>query len=139
VQSISFSPHPNCLTPCEIAFIRYTDTPDEHWMIGFHPTDKSIVFATGGSGHAYKVRMISASPHPQKLKPCLLRSTFQQFFPIIGRLVADVIQGVLPDDLVAKFAVDRSYDATITMMGSRRERVPELDEDQLCEPEDLLP
>jgi len=90
----------------------YLDTPNEDWVIGFHPTDRSLAFATGGSGHAYK------------------------FFPVIGRLVADAIQGKLPDDLVKKFAVNRRLRDKETW----RKRVPELlDEDHLCTPEDLLP
>jgi len=93
----------------------YSDTPDEDWMIGFHPTDKSVVFATGGSGHAYK------------------------FFPVIGRLVADLIQGTLSADLISKFSIDRLSDVTATMLETRRDDIPELDENQLCEPEDLLP
>ena len=44
-----------------------------------------MFFATGGSGHAYK------------------------FLPVIGRLVADAIEGKLPDELVKKFAVDRVW------------------------------
>ena len=57
---------------------------------------------------------------------------------MVGRLVVDAIQGTLPDDLVNKFAVDRSSHAT-TIVETRRERIPELEEDQLCTPEDLLP
>ena len=34
---------------------RYTDTPDDDWIIGYHPTDSGVLLATGGSGHAYKV------------------------------------------------------------------------------------
>ena len=48
-------------------------------------TAMGLFFATGGSGHAYK------------------------FLPVIGRLVADAIEGKLPDELVKKFAVDRVW------------------------------
>lgn len=34
---------------------RYTDSPDGDWVIGVHPEDRSLVLATAGSGHAYKV------------------------------------------------------------------------------------
>lgn len=37
--------------------LRYSDTADEDWVIGFHPKDPSIVIASGGSGHAYKVHL----------------------------------------------------------------------------------
>lgn len=33
----------------------YTDTPDANWLIDFHPEHPGLLFATGGSGHAYKV------------------------------------------------------------------------------------
>jgi sarcosine oxidase/L-pipecolate oxidase len=60
-----------------------------------------------------------------------------QFFPVIGKLMADVIEGVLPDDLVKKFAVGRPSNET-TVEDCRRDSVPELDEDDLCTLEDLL-
>ena len=36
-------------------YLRYNDTPDGDWIIGRDPADSSLLFATGGSGHAYKV------------------------------------------------------------------------------------
>lgn len=33
---------------------RYTDSPDEDWLIGSDPVDPSLMLATAGSGHAYK-------------------------------------------------------------------------------------
>jgi hypothetical protein len=36
---------------------RYTDSPDSAWHIGVHPADPGLFFATGGSGHAFKVRL----------------------------------------------------------------------------------
>jgi hypothetical protein len=42
---------------------RYTDSPDGDWVIGFHPLDSSVVLATAGSGHAYKVRAMCLVPH----------------------------------------------------------------------------
>ncbi|KAJ4483807.1 FAD dependent oxidoreductase [Lentinula aciculospora] len=92
----------------------YNDSPDSDWIIGRHPTDSSIMFATGGSGHAFK------------------------FFPVIGRIVADAIQGTLDPSLARKFAfnreithVDHSRDGT----GMLRE---ELDVNQLYGPEDAI-
>jgi sarcosine oxidase/L-pipecolate oxidase len=64
----------------------------------------------------------------------------EQFFPVIGRLVADLIQGTLPDELVRKFAVNRpppSVPVADTDFGQKQPA--ELDEDELCTPEDLLP
>jgi hypothetical protein len=34
---------------------RYTDTRDENWIIDEHPDHPNLYFATGGSGHAFKV------------------------------------------------------------------------------------
>ena len=36
-------------------FVRYNDTPDEDWVISYHPRLSNVIVATGGSGHAYKV------------------------------------------------------------------------------------
>ncbi|KAJ6631614.1 FAD dependent oxidoreductase [Mycena sp. CBHHK59/15] len=52
----------------------YNDSPDGDWVIGYHPlSEDSLMFATAGSGHAYK------------------------FLPKIGRLVVDAIEGKLMD------------------------------------------
>ncbi|ESK93652.1 fructosyl amino acid oxidasesarcosine [Moniliophthora roreri MCA 2997] len=90
----------------------YNDTPDGDWIIGRDPDDPSLMFATGGSGHAFK------------------------FLPVIGRVVADVIQGSLSPDLARKFAVNRDFkDIDKSREGFN---VPkELIIDQLCVAEDL--
>ncbi|KAJ6497714.1 FAD dependent oxidoreductase [Mycena sanguinolenta] len=91
----------------------YNDSFDDDWVIGYHPeSDKSLMFATAGSGHAYK------------------------FLPVIGRLVADAIEDKLSPELIAKFALDR----TPNKFGERRDQLgrQELDLSQLCSPEDLL-
>ncbi|KAK7473075.1 hypothetical protein VKT23_001178 [Stygiomarasmius scandens] len=94
---------------------RYNDSPDGDWIIGPHPKNNSIIFATGGSGHAFK------------------------FFPVIGRLVADTIQGKLEPALVKKFAVDRPASFAARTDGVRAaEEIEELDMNQLCDSEDLL-
>jgi glycine/D-amino acid oxidase-like deaminating enzyme len=41
----------------EIVCQRYNDSPDGDWVIGKHPSDDSIILATAGSGHAYKVQI----------------------------------------------------------------------------------
>ena len=35
---------------------RYTDSLDSNWLIDEHPSRPGVVFATSGSGHAYKAR-----------------------------------------------------------------------------------
>ncbi|CAA7258995.1 unnamed protein product [Cyclocybe aegerita] len=89
----------------------YNDTPDEDWAIGKHPMDDAVILATGDSGHAYK------------------------FLPIIGRLVADLVEDKLDQKVVEKFAVDRE----VAKAGASRtgQAVP-LDLKELYSPEDLL-
>ncbi|KAI8973989.1 FAD dependent oxidoreductase [Trametes punicea] len=96
---------------------RYTDAPDENWVIGYSPDDPGLFLATAGGGHAYK------------------------FLPVLGRLVADGIEGMLPSETARKFAVSRSHrtkDAAVEPE-IRCHPPEELAEDQLCGPEDLLP
>ncbi|KAF8070757.1 FAD dependent oxidoreductase [Lyophyllum atratum] len=90
----------------------YNDSPDDNWIIGRVPGDPSLVLATGDSGHAYK------------------------FLPVIGRLMADTIQGTMELGLAAKFAVERRYTAVDDSRAGTS--VTELDVDQLCTPDDLL-
>jgi hypothetical protein len=66
--------------------------------------------------------------------------------PVIGRLVADAIQGVLPEHLFKKFAVDRQQrgnDKVNTESTLRIERrmdtTRSLDESSLSTEKDLLP
>jgi len=90
----------------------YTDSPDDDWVIGYHPTDTGLVFATAGSGHAYK------------------------FLPNVGRIVADAIEGKLDLVVKARFAVDRQK---ATHVASRTGKPQILRIDELCTPEDLTP
>ncbi|PCH35627.1 FAD dependent oxidoreductase [Wolfiporia cocos MD-104 SS10] len=84
----------------------YTDSPDEDWVIGFHPADPNVMLATSGSGHALK------------------------FLPVIGQLVADAIQGILKPELVEKFAFARQKnDVTPSRPGHE---IRELNFDELC-------
>jgi len=100
----------------------YADTQDEDWLIGPITGDPSVFVATGGSGHAYK------------------------FLPVIGRLVVDAIQGVLPEHLLKKFAVDRRQRPTdnlnpesILHIERRIAAARRLDESSLSADKDLLP
>jgi len=90
----------------------YNDTPDGNWIIGRHPANPSIILATGGSGHAYK------------------------FLPVIGRLVADILENKLSKELVDKFAIDGHGEHVDR---SRSGYPVELDVDQLCGIQDLHP
>jgi len=92
--------------------IRYNDSPDGDWVIGKYPSDDSLILATAGSGHAYK------------------------FLPVIGRLVADLVEDRLDPELRAKFAVERKI---LGPDPSRSGTVLKLDLDQLCTPADLDP
>ncbi|KAF9268707.1 FAD dependent oxidoreductase [Marasmius fiardii PR-910] len=89
----------------------YNDTPDGNWLIGKHPRDPGLVLATGGSGHAFK------------------------FLPVLGRIVADAIQGTLDSQLADKFALDRPI--THGDLSRQGMEVRELVLDQLTVPEDL--
>ncbi|KAJ3519778.1 hypothetical protein NM688_g9253 [Phlebia brevispora] len=91
----------------------YNDSPDDDWVIGYYPTDPGLVLATAGSGHAYK------------------------FLPNIGRLVADAIEGVMEPELVKRFAVNR--ETNVHTLSRSNEPSKELDLNQLCTPDDLLP
>jgi len=92
---------------------RYTDSPDGDWVIGYYPSDSGLLLATSGSGHAYK------------------------FLPVVGRIVADAIEGTLDPAIAQKFAVDRKH---TTLDPSRGNLKPvDLETEQLCTPEDLLP
>ncbi|KAF9788033.1 FAD dependent oxidoreductase [Thelephora terrestris] len=100
----------------------YADTQDEDWLIGPAPGDPSLFVATGGSGHAYK------------------------FLPVIGRLVADAVQGVLPENLAKKFAVDRKQQSddkvnpeSVLRIERRINTARTLDEGSLSTDKDLLP
>ncbi|KAI5121451.1 hypothetical protein M0805_009559 [Coniferiporia weirii] len=61
----------------------YTDSPDSDWIIDVHPADPGLALVTSGSGHGYK------------------------FLPVIGRLVADRLEGKMDPEIQKKFAIDR--------------------------------
>jgi sarcosine oxidase/L-pipecolate oxidase len=55
----------------------------------------------------------------------------------LGKLVADVIENKLDPELAARFAVDRQVKPP---NGERLSAIPqELNVDELCKPEDLIP
>ncbi|KAF5322107.1 hypothetical protein D9619_001973 [Psilocybe cf. subviscida] len=91
---------------------RYNDSPDGDWVIGRYPMDESLILATAGSGHAYK------------------------FLPVIGKLVADLVEDKMEPELAAKFAVNREVSKKDL---SRAGDVLTLNLDELCVPEDLQP
>ncbi|KAH9046853.1 FAD dependent oxidoreductase [Lactarius hengduanensis] len=91
----------------------YTDSPDSDWTIGYYPSDSGLLLATSGSGHAFK------------------------FLPVIGRIVADAIEGTLDPAIAQKFAVDRRHTTLDLLRGTLKP--VDLATEQLCTPEDLIP
>jgi hypothetical protein len=61
----------------------------------------------------------------------------RKFLPVIGRLVADVVQGTLDPSLRKKFAINR--ECRHVDLSRFKGGVDELDFEQLCSAEDLLP
>lgn len=97
----------------------YTNSGDDNWVIGTHPSDSGVFLATSGSGHAFK------------------------FLPTIGTIVVDAMTGKLSQEDLKKFA---PYRHDILDEEKKKHRVfkpiqkpPELNLDELCMPEDLLP
>jgi sarcosine oxidase/L-pipecolate oxidase len=68
-------------------------------------------------------------------KSCNLIEYFQ-FLPVIGRLVADLVEEKLDTELITKFAVERKAAMSDP---SRTGEVKRLDLNQLCTAEDLIP
>ncbi|KAH9067603.1 FAD dependent oxidoreductase [Lactarius vividus] len=91
----------------------YTVSPGSDWTIGYYPSDSGLLLATSGSGHAFK------------------------FLPIIGRIVADAIEGTLDPAIAQKFAVDRKHTTLEQLRGILKP--VDLATEQLCTPEDLIP
>ncbi|GJE91407.1 FAD-binding oxidoreductase [Phanerochaete sordida] len=89
----------------------YNDSPDEDWVIGYHPAAQGLLFATTGSGHAFK------------------------FLPNIGRLVADAMEGKLPPALASRFSPHRKAQVNPTSRVGPLPRPLKLDE--LCVEADL--
>ncbi|KJA28926.1 hypothetical protein HYPSUDRAFT_33382 [Hypholoma sublateritium FD-334 SS-4] len=88
----------------------YNDSPDSDWVISRYPKDDSLILATAGSGHAYK------------------------FLPVIGGLIADLVEDKLSAQLTAKFSIERKITQVDT---SRSGEVQALDLTELNTPEDL--
>ncbi|KAE8316280.1 DadA [Aspergillus parasiticus SU-1] len=53
----------------------YTDTPEGHFIITYHPNHSNLFLATGGSGHGYK------------------------FLPVLGDKIVDAMEGKLEPEL----------------------------------------
>ncbi|KAL5504668.1 hypothetical protein ACEPAH_7331 [Sanghuangporus vaninii] len=68
----------------------YTDSPDSNWIIDVHPADPGLALVTAGSGHGFK------------------------FLPVIGRLVADRLEGKMDESTRRRFAVEREFDEHTT-------------------------
>ncbi|KAL7622400.1 hypothetical protein AAE478_007905 [Parahypoxylon ruwenzoriense] len=65
-------------------------TPDEDWIISPHPASKNLYIAAGGSFHGFK------------------------FLPIIGKYVAQMIHGELPEEHARRWAWDRKMTPVVT-------------------------
>ena len=61
----------------------YTNTPDLHFLIDFHPDSKNVVIAGGFSGHGFK------------------------FAPVVGESVAQLLSGEATDSVLSMFRLDR--------------------------------
>jgi sarcosine oxidase len=61
----------------------YTLTPDRHFVIDLHPDYKTVALATGFSGHGFK------------------------FAPVVGELLADLVETGEADDRTELFRVTR--------------------------------
>ena len=66
----------------------YTLTPDEHFLIDFHPEKRNIVLAAGFSGHGFK------------------------FAPVVGEILTDLIQKGSTDHPISKFSLSRFIGTT---------------------------
>jgi sarcosine oxidase len=54
------------------AVCMYTNTPDEHFILDYHPEFPQVIVASPCSGHGFK------------------------FSPVIGEMIADMVQGKQP-------------------------------------------
>jgi sarcosine oxidase/L-pipecolate oxidase len=96
--------------PVPVSFTRmcwYSDTTDGNWVIDYHPKFPSLLYATGGAGHAFKVVYRLSLPGALTLffftnsnaAPLPL-----QFLPIIGDLIRSRLEDTLPANLKAKWS-----------------------------------
>ncbi|QRW12785.1 hypothetical protein RhiLY_11784 [Ceratobasidium sp. AG-Ba] len=95
----------------------YADTIDEDWIIDYHPNHPRILFATGGSGHAFNVIDVG-----------------EKFLPVLGRVIADRLENKLDKESNELFSFTRPRSA------EHVERVGEhirIDETQLSTTADL--
>ncbi|KAF5323793.1 hypothetical protein D9619_012943 [Psilocybe cf. subviscida] len=118
---------------CGTRLCWYNNSPDSDWVIGRYPMDESLILATAGSGHAYKVRDFSIIG--VILRGLIIICLFQ-FLPVIGKLVADLVEDKMEPELAAKFAVNRETSKK-DMWGAGE--VLTLNRNELYAPEDLQP
>lgn len=114
--------------------LRYTDSPDEDWVIGPYDASRSLFLATGGSGHAFKGSLSSVYKNNWTLTP-----TISQFLPVIGSLVADAVENKMEPSLVKKFAVGRDCTNQTLLRFGGPQAIKELNVADLCSAEDLMP
>ncbi|ORY84108.1 FAD dependent oxidoreductase [Leucosporidium creatinivorum] len=65
----------------------YSDVVDGDWIIDYHPQYPSLLYASGGAGHAFK------------------------FLPIIGELIHARLENTLPENLKQKWSLSRPTSA----------------------------
>ncbi len=70
-------------SPIEMKVCLYTNTPDDHFVVGFHPHHRGVILAGGFSGHGFK------------------------FAPVIGAAIADLVAHGRTDFPIGLFAPDR--------------------------------
>jgi len=89
----------------------YTDTPDSDWIFDFHPEHPKLLFATGGSGHAFK------------------------FLPTLGSFALGRIEATLDAEQAKRFAWSKS--AGKLDMSRIGQQTKLLVVDELADPADL--
>lgn len=103
----------------------YSDVVDANWLIDYHPKYPSLLVASGGSGHAFKVGR------------WIIRAALIQFLTIIGDLIRERLEGTLNKGYTAKWSLrPRTYvdpaRALATREELRLESLAKLSELQSC-------
>lgn len=87
----------------------YCDTPNSDWLIDVHPDHPGLVFATGGSGHGFKV---NSKSNDRSSRISNLTIVTLKFLPNIGSLVKQRIEGTLDAATSKRFAYQRALSLT---------------------------
>lgn len=87
----------------------YSDVVDGDWLIDYHPQYPSLLYASGGAGHAFKVNSIASLFLPALFADSLLAPS--QFLPIIGELIHARLENTLPENLKQKWSLSRPTSA----------------------------